>query len=89
MTKEDEYRQNAADTVQLAQRASSSSDKGRLLRLAEAWLDLAERAHTMAPNLRRPTIPHPGPTEDGPTPRLTTVIAAKASARKSSIQLPS
>ena len=59
MTKEDEYRQNAADTMQLAQRASSSSDKGRLLRLAEAWLDLAERAHNAARNLRRPTILHP------------------------------
>jgi hypothetical protein len=41
MNKEHDYRRNAADTVQLAQRASSSEDKGRLLMLAEAWLDLA------------------------------------------------
>jgi hypothetical protein len=59
MTREDDYRQNAADTMQLAQRASSSSDKGRLLKLAEAWLDLADRAHGAARNLRRPTILHP------------------------------
>jgi hypothetical protein len=59
MTREDDYRQNAADTMQLAQRASSSSDKGRLLKLAEAWLDLADRAHGAAQNLRRPMVLHP------------------------------
>jgi hypothetical protein len=59
MTKEDDYRRNAAETIQLAQRVSSDSDKGRLLRLAEAWLELADRAHKAARNLRRPTILHP------------------------------
>jgi hypothetical protein len=44
--------------VQLAQRASSTADKGHLLWLAEAWLDLADRAHK-ARNVRRPTILHP------------------------------
>jgi len=58
MTKEDDYRSNAAETMQLAQRASSS-DKGRLLKLAEAWLDLADRARKAARNLRRPMILHP------------------------------
>jgi hypothetical protein len=29
------------------------------LKLAEAWLDLAERAHNRDRNLRRPTILHP------------------------------
>src|SRR5579863_10452279 len=43
--KEDDYVHKAADTMQLAQRASSAEDKGRLLNLAEAWLDLAYRAH--------------------------------------------
>jgi hypothetical protein len=59
MTKEDDYRRNAADTIQVAHRASSSWDKGRLLKLAEAWLDLADRAHRPARNLRGPTIVHP------------------------------
>src|SRR5436309_343110 len=43
MAKEDEFRKNAAKTITLAQRASSIADKGRLLALAEAWLDLIER----------------------------------------------
>jgi hypothetical protein len=45
MSKEDDYRWKAAETVQLAQRAGSTADKGRLLKLAESWLDLAERVH--------------------------------------------
>ena len=47
MSKEDDYRRNAAETVQLAQRAGSLADKGRLLSLAESWLDLAEHAHAL------------------------------------------
>ena len=43
MSKDDEYRDYAARTMDLAQRASSSADKGRLLMMAEAWLDLADR----------------------------------------------
>ena len=43
MTKEDEYRRNAAQSVELAKRASSPVDKGHLLLLAEGWLDLADR----------------------------------------------
>jgi hypothetical protein len=31
MSKEDDYRKNAADTFELAQRASSTADKGRCL----------------------------------------------------------
>jgi hypothetical protein len=56
MTQED-YVQNAADSMHLAHRAGSTADKGRLLKLAEAWLDLAERAHTG--DRRRPAILHP------------------------------
>jgi hypothetical protein len=59
MSKEDDYRRNAADTMQLAHRASSSADKGRLVTLAEAWLDLADRARRTAKRLRRPSIVHP------------------------------
>jgi hypothetical protein len=45
MTKEDDYRNNAARTIELASRAESKEDKGHLLALAEKWLDLADRAH--------------------------------------------
>jgi hypothetical protein len=45
--------------MRLARRASSCEDRGRLLRLAEAWLDLADRAHGVAKRLRRPTLLHP------------------------------
>ena len=48
MTKEDDYRHNAAETVELANKASTTADKGRLLSLAEKWLDLANR--TRRPN---------------------------------------
>jgi hypothetical protein len=59
MTKEDDYLDNAADAVRLAQHAYSSSDKTRLIELAEAWVDLAEKAHEAARRPRRPTILHP------------------------------
>jgi hypothetical protein len=45
MSKENEYRNYAAKTMDLAQRASSTADKGRLLVMAEAWLALADRVH--------------------------------------------
>ena len=48
MTKEDDFRKHAAETMDLAQKASSSADKRRLLGLAERWLDLADRAHSAA-----------------------------------------
>ena len=47
MSKEDDYRLNAAQTVDLANRAASLADKGHLLNLAEKWLDLADRAHAL------------------------------------------
>jgi hypothetical protein len=47
MTKEADYRANAANSIELANRASSMIDKGRLLELAEKWLDLADRAHRL------------------------------------------
>jgi hypothetical protein len=48
MSKETEYRRHAAHSLDLAQRASSNSDKARLLLMADAWLDLADRAHKAA-----------------------------------------
>jgi hypothetical protein len=53
MSKEDEYRKNAAETVGLASRAATTQDKGRLLAMAEAWLDLADRAQRAASHQSR------------------------------------
>ena len=47
MSKEDEYRRHAVTTVELARRARSG-DKARLLVMADAWLNLADRAHKVA-----------------------------------------
>lgn len=44
MGKVDEYRRSAASMLDLAQRTDSLPDKNRLLTMAEAWLDLADRA---------------------------------------------
>jgi len=48
VTKEDDYRRNAAESIELANRAVAIQDKGRQLRLAENWLDLADRAHRLS-----------------------------------------
>ena len=59
MTKADDYRRNAAETMQLARRAASTEDKGRLLKLAERWMDLADRARQATHRLRAPNETHP------------------------------
>ena len=62
MSKEDEYRRHAADILDLARRATSAAHKTRLLVMADAWLDLADRVHRVA--RRRALIvrePHPLP----------------------------
>jgi hypothetical protein len=59
MTKEEDYRKNAAESVELAHRAGSSADKGRLLAMAEAWLDLADRARRLARQHVRKVREHP------------------------------
>ena len=60
MSKEEDYRRSAAESLELAGRAVSSCDKGRLLALAEKWLDLAERAHALARNRAARILPlHP------------------------------
>jgi hypothetical protein len=43
VAKEDEYVINGLDTLRLAERAATSRDKLRLLKLADSWLELAER----------------------------------------------
>lgn len=47
MTKADDYRKNAAQSIELTSRAENRADKGHLLALAEKWLDLADRAHRL------------------------------------------
>jgi hypothetical protein len=59
MNREHEYRSRAAQTVDLARRASCSSDKGKLLDMAQAWLDLADRAHKVAKKRMRKMVEHP------------------------------
>jgi hypothetical protein len=53
MSKEEDYRRNAAETLELAQRVGSTGDRTRLLALADNWLDLAERAHRLGSRQRR------------------------------------
>jgi hypothetical protein len=43
MSKAAEYRDNAAEVMDLANRAGTAGDKSRLLALAEKWLALADR----------------------------------------------
>ena len=50
MRLEDEYRKNAADSLDLASKQDDSADKGRLLAMAEAWLNLADRIATRVTN---------------------------------------
>jgi hypothetical protein len=44
MRKVDEYRRNAVVTADLANKATTTFDRSRLLSLADRWLDLAYRA---------------------------------------------
>jgi hypothetical protein len=50
MAKEDDYRSYAAETIDLASRANSTSDKGRLLAMAEAWLSPRAAAMCVGPS---------------------------------------
>lgn len=43
MNLEQEYRKNAADSLGLASKQANSVDKSRMLAMAEAWLNLADR----------------------------------------------
>ena len=46
--KEYEYRRNAIVSMELARRTASPADKAYLLKLAEAWLDLAKLTRTQS-----------------------------------------
>lgn len=46
MPSADDYRRFAAECVALAQHAANSDDKARLLQMAQAWRELAEKKET-------------------------------------------
>lgn len=48
MDKSDDYRRFAAASLDLASRATDAEDKARLLRMAEAWLNLADHVVRLA-----------------------------------------
>jgi len=58
MSKETEYKENAARFVELAQHTTSTADKGHRIRLAEAWLDLID-SHRAARSHRPKEREHP------------------------------
>jgi hypothetical protein len=48
MNREEDYRAKAAASLHRPLRATCIADKGRLLVMAEAWLELADRARKVA-----------------------------------------
>jgi hypothetical protein len=54
-----EYRRNAIVSVELARRARSPAEKAHLLKLAEAWLDLAKVTHRQSGQSIRKIREHP------------------------------
>lgn len=54
---ESEYKKHAANSLDLATRQANVVDKNRLLAMAEAWLDLADRIAGRSET--RATVDHP------------------------------
>jgi hypothetical protein len=59
VSKVDEYRRRAAETIELADKATTPVDKGRLLTLAGKWLDLADHTHRRTKPQSRQIGEHP------------------------------
>jgi len=59
MSKIDEYRSFAAVCLDLAKSAADRTDKTRLLLMAEAWLDLADRTAALIKSPLRRFVEHP------------------------------
>jgi hypothetical protein len=59
MSKQDEYLNDAAQTLELAMRAPSFSERSRLLNLANKWLDLADRFRQQSEATTRGRNEHP------------------------------
>jgi hypothetical protein len=49
MAVEDDYRHYAAECMALAQTASDPNDKARLVQMAQAWRELAEKRERREP----------------------------------------
>jgi hypothetical protein len=49
MASAEEYRRFAAQCLALAQTAATSEDRARLLQMAQAWRDLAEKLSDLEP----------------------------------------
>jgi hypothetical protein len=72
MTKQEEYVENV-ESLELAERLASSSDRRRMLRLAEAWVELAKSSATFevvalaycAPSFHGAGKPHSRPLGQG------------------------
>jgi hypothetical protein len=45
---EQEYRHHAEELSKIAEQTSESDERGRLLRMAEAWLKLAEKMKVLS-----------------------------------------
>ena len=48
MSKVEEYRDRAVESVELSKRVDSPADRTRLLMLAEGWLELSDKAAKIA-----------------------------------------
>jgi hypothetical protein len=59
VSKDEEYKVNAVNTLWLAERASSVAHKVRLLELAESWMALADRSRSHTHRLRKRSDTHP------------------------------
>jgi hypothetical protein len=64
MDKTEEYEKLAGECLQMASRATSTRDKGRLLGMAEKWIELAERVRRTARRIRAPETPSPSDDHD-------------------------
>jgi hypothetical protein len=51
-SKESDYRRQAVETMRVAQQATCSSVRTRLVDLAEAWIELAEKARKGSQSFR-------------------------------------
>jgi hypothetical protein len=59
MSRPDEYREFAAESLQLANKTTHPGEKTRLLAMAEAWLDLADRTSRLPKPATRSGPEHP------------------------------